>query len=937
MHGIRIAAFIAAVSAAFNSPASILGDPPRDPRILWSSSAPSGMPRLAEDGPDPATAKAPGDIAPALVSSTVPCPGPKPGAPHASTLLLSCDPNPDGAWFQIPFVQSGGYQVKGIFDDSRDRFVIFSESENLWELSLGNQPQWRRLCAKGLPPGGILDAVYDPVRNRMLSYGLHILPQPDAYEADLWELSLGDTITWRRLGLPSVGLEPSPIDPHASSVAYDPQRDRAYLLGYVGPWRKVWCITLGGVPSIAEIASIRNDGDGAIYDETLVFDARRDRLLVFGGYSRWFHHGLRQVHYSDIHEVPLDGSGGWRRISPLGALPPGRVGATVALEPARDRLLVAGGNNDVTQLGYATLNDAWAFSLSGTPVWTKLTPTPSPLLPFFYSPGSFSASRDAFVGFGGYPRDAIWSVPIEPGAAPEPLVSAVVPPSPYVEMAAVYDSQRRRFIVHGGGYGPDYDPGTWALALGGEGFSWCGIGEQGGGSELMNHTAVYDVAGDRLIVYGGRPPSFYPRDDVWELGLSDPRAWRRLEIPGAPAPPPREGHVAILDPLGRRMVIFGGWAPGPSVFGDVWALDLQGDGGWTRLDAEGTGPAPGGAKGVYDPDRHRMIVVSGRPPGVWELSLGSQPAWRRLLPEGQGPATLTYPSAVFDDTRGRLVLHDHSAGGTWELALDPPRWRRLQPAGGQPHLWRHASAYDLEGDALLAFHQRRTYILRWGNPARKVEIDLRPGSPNDAVPARSRGRVQVAIMGAPGFDVVEIDAETLRLPGAGVVRDGKGRVWTSFRDVNQDSRLDLVVAFPAESVYLGRPDHKLVLRGRTRDGQWLRGEGAVRAVPRASVSDLDERSETRPVPTRTAIRCVSQNPTRGREIELAVDLATDEPAVIEGIDVAGRRVFARRLDDLSVGAHRLTILVERTWSAGIYFIRLRQGTETQIVRLAVIP
>ena len=84
------------------------------------------------------------------------------------------------------------------------------------------------------------------------------------------------------------------------------------------------------------------------------------------------------------------------------------------------------------------------------------------------------------------------------------------------------------------------------------------------------HSAIYDEAGERMVIWGGNVP-FVGGDvnDAWALELKGKPEWHRLGSANAP-PEPRQGHTAIYDPERQRMVIFAG----VGTFNDTWALPL---------------------------------------------------------------------------------------------------------------------------------------------------------------------------------------------------------------------------------------------------------------------------------------------------------------------------------------------------------------------------
>src|SRR5687768_3333211 len=94
--------------------------------------------------------------------------------------------------------------------------------------------------------------------------------------------------------------------------------------------------------------------------------------------------------------------------------------------------------------------------------------------------------------------------------------------------------------------------------------------DSGGPAPRSHHGGIYDPVGHRLVIFGGRNADG-PLDDTWSLDLKTNR-WTAIDSPARP--PERFGFTAIYDAPRRRMVIFSGQA-GPTFFNDVWALDLE--------------------------------------------------------------------------------------------------------------------------------------------------------------------------------------------------------------------------------------------------------------------------------------------------------------------------------------------------------------------------
>ena len=66
------------------------------------------------------------------------------------------------------------------------------------------------------------------------------------------------------------------------------------------------------------------------------------------------------------------------------------------------------------------------------------------------------------------------------------------------------------------------------------------------------------------------------------------QSWQQVRTSGDP-PPARANAAAVYDPVGHRLVMFGGQGDDARL-NDVWALDLRTD-RWQRIATVGTPPA----------------------------------------------------------------------------------------------------------------------------------------------------------------------------------------------------------------------------------------------------------------------------------------------------------------------------------------------------------
>lgn len=102
-------------------------------------------------------------------------------------------------------------------------------------------------------------------------------------------------------------------------------------------------------------------GPGARARASAVLDPSRDRMLVFGG--RRPLGGGRYELFGDLWALDLE-TLSWSEVPVAGDAPEGRANATLVLDAARDRLVLFGGNLSGDGASFRPMNDTWAFDLA---------------------------------------------------------------------------------------------------------------------------------------------------------------------------------------------------------------------------------------------------------------------------------------------------------------------------------------------------------------------------------------------------------------------------------------------------------------------------------------------------------------------------------------------------------------------------------------------
>ncbi|NOT32873.1 MAG: T9SS type A sorting domain-containing protein [Candidatus Eisenbacteria bacterium] len=515
-------------------------------------------------------------------------------------------------------------------------------------------------------------------------------------------------------------------------------------------------------------------------------------------------------------------------------------------------------------------------------------------------------------------------------------------PVPRREYASIYDKENNRYLIFGG-QGWTY-PGpsqlfneVWQLTLG-DSPTWSQLVISGPSpGERHSPQWGYDEARERLLIFGGyghhTPSGPDPQgqylNDVWQLDLSGTTpTWTEL-IPTGTPPVGRLAGAAVYDPLGQRFVGFGGTSGLPC---DTWELDLSGAPAWVPINTIETRPSAGyGMASIYDPVRNRMVIFGGSTSDgyfgthneLWALNLTGDPQWERLYPAAPPPSGRRTLSAIYDPLRDRMVLYGGWDGGpnieaflgeTWALSLAGfGEWAQLAPTGSTP-VQRDAMAaiYDPGSDRMVVFGGWSgelmlgdTQFLEWGGSAVGASLTARAGATSSAAQLE--------------WDVVSATG-----PHAAVYRRQIGTPWSSIAPVIADAGGNVQYVDPTVTPG-ARYAYRLVVS--SQQGPVFGGEVWV-DIPN-QVTGLGPAA-----PISLALRHLGANPVRDRLV-VSFALPTSEPARIEVLDLAGRRVVSREVGALGAGVHQLELGSAVNFGRGIYFIRLAQSGRTRSTRVVI--
>lgn len=435
---------------------------------------------------------------------------------------------------------------------------------------------------------------------------------------------------------------------------------------------------------------------------SMIVDPVRQRMIVFGGLADAGYQG-------DVFALSLGTpTPTWTTLSPGGTAPIGRAYQSAIYDPAGDRMVMFGGNN-----ASGANNEVWVLGLGAGGAWQRLTPSGTAPSPRRGAGIGYEPSSKRFVVVGGGPivtNMDVWALTLSPTPSWSPLPVSGTPPAAREFFGFESDGSKNRFWLQGGTGAVKYDD-TWVLDLS-DAPAWQPIVASPRPQPRGQHMMAFDALRDQLLIFGGVGGVVY--NDFWSLSAQSPTAYQSL----GPADVVRAGHSMILDPVRGRYLMFGGRDAFFTPRNEVFVSSSSGTEGWQLLATVGTPPSPRYLhNAVYDPLRDRMLVFWGVAQGtnglslsneVWQLTLSDPPTWS-LLPINGTPAGRRSSPVVYDPLRDRMLFFSGITEGAlwttelWSLSLGQvPGWALLTTSGPSGR-YAHSLSYDGAHDRLVLF------------------------------------------------------------------------------------------------------------------------------------------------------------------------------------------------------------------------------------------
>jgi len=115
-----------------------------------------------------------------------------------------------------------------------------------------------------------------------------------------------------------------------------------------------------------------------------------------------------------------------------------------------------------------------------------------------------------------------------------------------------------------------------------------------------------------------------------------------------------------------------------------------------------------------------------------------------------------------------------------------------------------------------------------------VRIDIKPESELNDVNLKAKGTLPIAILGCNTVDVTRIVPTSIKIGSVGLATRGKGELMYSFKDVNSDGHMDLIVHFDIQALVtanvLTPTTVSLTVTATLDDGSHTEGTDSVNIV-----------------------------------------------------------------------------------------------------------
>jgi len=596
-------------------------------------------------------------------------------AARAWTQRASANPAPGSVGF-APLVFANDLAQSVLFDGT-----------DLWAWNDASS-NWKPITpSNGSPTPPRRDghvAAYDELRHKLLVFGGKAA---SGALADLWEFDFV-TLGWTQRALG--GAAPAPR--RYAAAAFDSTRGTLLVFGGDDGAATLLGDTWEWSPYSDAWTQVATTGPGARRQAAIAYDAGHQAVVLYGGINTFNPPLFGNFEVGDEWRWTWDAggsTGSWQSVAATG-LPSRRFGACLVYEKHTGHLLLFGGSW-LPAAGSAGGHQAYSSDFYDldpqTQQWQRITAPAAVTSTAFKTRTAAAMAYDesarALVLAGGFEvtmgapmtdadsylldvRTGVWSGPI---ALPDYAGNGGARQA----AAMAYDPVLGHVILYGGNLGSTVVNQLLQLVSG----AWTVIAVALPPARYQAELATDPVTGT-VLLFGGRANATTTLADV---RLWNGSAWSQPTTSGTP-PPSRAAFGMAVDPVNRKLVVYGGVSGDDcgvgggsrQILGDTWELDLT-SWAWVPMYPTHSPPAGLGQRLVYDESRGTVMSFASQSAcssvaldQIWEWDSVSQD-WNPIA-VGVQP-TSRYGFAV---ARDAAIGLDVMAAGNVPLYGDTETW-----------------------------------------------------------------------------------------------------------------------------------------------------------------------------------------------------------------------------------------------------------------------
>ena len=291
--------------------------------------------------------------------------------------------------------------------------------------------------------------------------------------------------------------------------------------------------------------------------------------------------------------------------------PPKMLGQRMIYDPVGRNVILFGGS--YYSGSYTFYGETWSFNVENA-TWTKVATTGSPG-GRFNAGMAFDSDSRKIVLFGGFCASGRVGDTYTYEIASKTWRNAYPSggPSMRSDASMAYDVEAKKVVLFGG-YGRDEAKcdDTWVYDVASN--TWTEMSPLTHPQARYGGVMVYDTYTGKTLLFGGHmvqtsPPydSLGYENEVWayDYGADE---WEKLATQNKP--PARYWHDLAYDPVGNRMILFGGSQGGGNDLGDTWVYSCR-DAKWTQVTSTVSPSARSQPSMCFDTQTKKTLMFGG--------------------------------------------------------------------------------------------------------------------------------------------------------------------------------------------------------------------------------------------------------------------------------------------------------------------------------------